>query len=233
MATLSRLVGRLVRYFAWVLAWTAAGIIFVWLGVGWIFPFLFERTKAFWEFLMGEEAAHNAVLGIAVLMFAYILAGAADASWRGVYLAPIVGDKVAQDIPNSRIERLVVWLATIEVALIVILVPGAWAALNEIGHWLPESGSPGVLGLVLLLAAAVGTTVFLGDLWVFSWRAKPGHDLGSAAAGTTVTRGSRLRDQPPTSTLASLVSTLTSSAAAPPVATASRPIARRPARGRL
>ena len=131
---------------------------------------------------MGEENAHRAVVGLAALMVCYILAKVADALFRDVYLAPIVGDRDAQDLPTSRIERLVTWLATIGAAAVVFLVPGAFDVLRTIGRWLPESGSPGVAGLAALLVLVVGTTVFLGDLWVFTWRARPGHDLGRPRA---------------------------------------------------
>jgi hypothetical protein len=177
MATATRIGIRLARYYLQLLVWTLAGIGLIWLLV-WAFPFLFERTKGLWELVMGEEIAHRAVVGLAALMVCYILARVADATFRDVYLAPIVGDRRAQDLPTSRLERLVLWLATIAAAAVVFLVPGAFGVLDSIGRWLPEPGSPGVVGLAGLLVFVVGTTVFLGDLWIFTWRAKPGHDLG-------------------------------------------------------
>jgi len=177
MTTLARVLIRLLRYFAQVLAWTAAGIAVVWLLV-WVFPFLFEGTKAFWEFLMGVESVHTAVVGLACIVLAYLVAMTADITWRDVYLAPIIGGKAAQNVPPSRVQKLVIWLGTLEAAAVIFLLPGAFGVLDTIGRWLPEAGSPGVIGLAVILAGAVGTTVFLGDLWVFTWRAKPGHDLG-------------------------------------------------------
>jgi len=177
MTTAARIAVRLARFYLLLLGWTLLGIGVVWVLV-WAFPLMFERTKGLWELVMGVENARAAVVGLAAVIVCYLLARVADATWRDVYLAPIVGDRRAQDLPVSRTERLVIWLATVAAVAAVFLIPGAFGVLDTIGRLLPAPGSPGVVGLAALLVGIVGTAVFLGDLWVFTWRAKPGHDLG-------------------------------------------------------
>lgn len=183
MSTSFRSVGRFARYWAWVFALAAAFLGGAWLIVLAI-PFLAEGTKAFWELIAGQDAVRIAIIGLAGICLIYLLAFSADVAWRGVYLTPTLGDD-AQDLRKSRIERLIMLIAMAAAAAVILLLPGAVDVVGTVGRWLPERGSPGFVGLAAILALVVGSIVFVGEFLDFSWRSRPGHDLGRPVSGMT------------------------------------------------
>lgn len=172
MKTVARSIGRFVGYYLAVFLSAAFCLAVIWVVAVHLFPALFERVKAFVEFLVGVDAAYTVVVAVLAVAMLYALVEIAFNLWRMDYLE----DQGLSDASLSWFEMLVLAVAIVEGVAIVLLLPGAFGALEKVGSWLPEAGSLGVIGLAAILTIVVGTTIYLGSLLDFSWRSRPGHD---------------------------------------------------------
>lgn len=173
-----RAIGRLLLcYFAFFVA-AIAVLGGIWLVAYHVIPFFFGGTTSHVVSTVGEETARLGLLAVATAIMVWAIVSIGFAYWRRLYLGPSIGKEYAEALELSRFEKLVRLVATVEGLAILVFVPGAFATFVEVGNWLPEASTPGVVGTAAIFTLVVGTTIYLADLMDFSWRSRPGHDLG-------------------------------------------------------